>query len=134
MTCNIVKEIFYKRNVIWYFKYFGSEGFYRNLQWLSSNGLFLLYAGLWTFKSEETARNHPANDPESTGALENLFVAFQLYLLFGGFAILGFSLEMAFYKGRYQFKIVVILLRFRIILHKVLNWDYCCCGYIKNLI
>lgn len=94
MTCNIVKETFYTSNVFWIFKYFGWEGLYHNLQFISSNGLFQLYEGLWKFVDESDARNQPAPLPESIGALENHFVAFQLYLLFGGFAILMFFAEI----------------------------------------
>ncbi|OXA49741.1 hypothetical protein Fcan01_15600 [Folsomia candida] len=61
---------------------------------ISSNGLFQLYEGLWKFVDESDARNQPAPLPESIGALENHFVAFQLYLLFGGFAILMFFAEI----------------------------------------
>ncbi|OXA48444.1 hypothetical protein Fcan01_16654 [Folsomia candida] len=98
VTCNVVKEIFYKRNIIWEFKYPGAEGLYRNLQWLSSNGLFQLYATLWRFVDEANIRKHPVVEQKGIGALENLFVAFQLYLIFIPLAILGFFGEIMFRK------------------------------------
>lgn len=113
VTCNIVKEIFYKRNIIWRFQYFGSEALYRNLQWLSSNGLFVLYASLWKFVDEKSARKYPAQEPMGIGALENLSIAFQLYLLFGVLAIASFLLELAVYKLRPRLIVSFMLVKLR---------------------
>ncbi|OXA54774.1 hypothetical protein Fcan01_10659 [Folsomia candida] len=85
MTCNIVKEKYYEENIIFKFRYFGSEGFYRNLQSITSTGISLLYARLWKFVDERNIRLHPLPEQEGTGALENLFVAFQLYIAFISF-------------------------------------------------
>ncbi|OXA49058.1 hypothetical protein Fcan01_16649 [Folsomia candida] len=109
VTCNIVKEMFYQRNIIWEFKYYGAEALYRNLQSLSSNGFFKLYGTLWKFVTEANIRKHPASEQESIGALENLFVAFQLYLVFIPFTILSFLGELAFCK--FYLKILGILQR-----------------------
>lgn len=111
VTCNIVKEIFYKQNIIWELKYFGAEALHINLQWLSANGLFELYTALWRFVDEANIRKHPVVEQKSIGALENLFVAFQLYLIFIPFAILGFFGETAFYKVHISIVDIAVKLR-----------------------
>lgn len=90
VTCNAVKEIFYRGTLAWRFSYFGSEGLYHNLQWIGSGGIFRLYTGLWKFLSEYGVRHHPAEIPKSNLGLENLLVGFQLYLIFDGLAVLSF--------------------------------------------
>lgn len=89
------------------------EGLYRNLQWISSNGLLLLYEGLWQFVVEESSRKRPEQEQEGIGALENLLIAFQLYFLFDGLAVVSFLLEIAYFKIRHNFKIVLMLLKLR---------------------
>lgn len=113
VTCNIVKEIFYQRNIIWQFKYFGSEGLYRCLQWISADGLFLVYSDRYKFVDEFSVRNHPVVTQDGIGALENLLIAFQLYLLLGGIAVLRFLGELVYPKVSVNYKIDIVLLKLR---------------------
>ncbi|OXA54475.1 hypothetical protein Fcan01_11802 [Folsomia candida] len=74
VTCNIVKEVSHKRNIIWEIKYHGAEAFYRNLQWLGSSRILQLYTNLWRFLGEVNIRKHPVL--EQKGIESSLFNKF----------------------------------------------------------
>lgn len=121
-SCHAVKEIFHRDTIIWQFRYFGSEGLYLKLKWLGSSGLWQLYAGLWQFISEFGLRQRSVAIPKGSLGLENLLIGFQLYLLFGAFAILWFVQEIALHKFGLDYKIYIILLKVRIRFYKVGSW------------
>ncbi|XP_035707768.1 uncharacterized protein LOC118435588 [Folsomia candida] len=97
VTCNIVKEIFYKENVVWEFLYFGGDRLSATLKTLSSNGIFLLYEKLWIYVDldQRYARMHPVIEDLAIGAFRNLWVAFQLLLVLIGGACLCFVFELS---------------------------------------
>ncbi|OXA48754.1 hypothetical protein Fcan01_16241 [Folsomia candida] len=109
VTCNIVKEIFYKRNVVWEFRYFGGNQLLAVLQTLSSNGIFKLYENLWKFVDQRHAREHPIIKSTAIGTFQNLLVAFQLYLVC--IIATGFSFIIEYGVG-YRIKRSLIVMKF----------------------
>lgn len=133
VTCNMVNEIFHKTNVVWQFQYFGLQGLHRNLRWMSATGLLLLYDNLFKFVGDRNVRKLPFPKPKDTGALENLVIAFQLYLLFGGIAISFYLLEIAVFKINLHLqKILNLWFKMRSIFRTVGTGIICVLLTVKN--
>ena len=83
VSCQIVKEMFYGRNVIWHIRYFGTEAMYSVSQHLASNGIFMLFKNLWEFKDKRKALKKHSEEgiSEEAGNLQNIQIAFQLYFI-----------------------------------------------------
>lgn len=68
---------------------------------------------------EADVRKNPVSKQDDIGAMGNLFVAFQLFFIFIGIAILSFLGEMVFWKGGFHFKMLIMLAKFRNVVCKL---------------
>lgn len=62
---------------------------------------------------EADVRKNPVSKQDDIGAMGNLFVAFQLFFIFIGIAILSFLGGVLFWKGGFHFKMIVTFANFR---------------------
>lgn len=104
VTCNTVAELLTERNVIWEMRYFGITTLYGVVQGLNANGVFVLYKNLWEFKDKQIVLRNEEEIDEDTGGMENVSVAFQLYLIFTAVSIIGFGVEYVWIKWWFRIK------------------------------
>jgi hypothetical protein len=112
ITCNTVIERLFSTSISWESKNYGSEEIYNLLQSIASNGIFVLYADLWSFiqsrgqRWKEKDLNAVKASGMSLGLESNILISFQLYAICISVCIGEFLIELILPNFIYRYEIL----------------------------